>query len=514
MRILTSEEMKKVEQRAFEGGLEYSRMMENAGSACAKIIKNEVIGSKINVTVAVVCGKGKNAGDGFVIARKMIEYGCRVTVILALGTPNADDSILMFNRLRDIQVEIVDCRYDNVNAVRVIRNSDIIVDAVFGFGFVGSISGELESLINVMSESKGYKIAIDIPSGIFCDSGEIESAHFSADMTIAISSLKVAHVMLPASLASGKIRIAEIGIDKGCYDVLEKGGIYTLSQADIKNNFKKRNPVSHKGNYGHLLNICGCQNYQGAAVLAAQGAINSGVGLVTAAFPDCAYPAIGAKLTEPVLLPLNSNQQGMLSISAISKLRNAMKNADAILLGCGLGISSDTKEIVYSVLEYSKCPIILDADGINAVAGNIDILKAASVPIILTPHPGEMSTLTGLSIDCVQKDRVKAAKDFADSYGVTLVLKGANTVVASPENSEVYINTTGNPGMAVGGSGDLLAGIMASFVAQGMSCEAAAISAVFIHGMVGDEIAGKYSQRGLTPSLCANYLPLLLSKFE
>lgn len=514
MRILTSEQMKKVELYAFENGLAYSRMMENAGSASAKIIINEVLGSKTDVTVAVVCGKGNNAGDGFVIARKLFEYGCKVTVILALGNPNSEDSILMFDRLRDISVKVIDCRYDSANAEKTLKNSDIIIDAVFGFGFTGSISGELERLINIMSESKGYKIAIDIPSGISANCGEITSAHFSADLTIAISSLKVAHVMLPAALASGKVKIAEIGIDEACYDVLKQGGIYTLSLADIKGNINKRNPVSHKGDYGHLLNICGSRNYQGAAVLAALGAINSGVGLVTAAFPDCAYSAIGAKLTEPVLLPLNSNQQGMISISAIPKLRSAIKNADAVLIGCGLGLSSDTKEIVSNVLQYSKCPIILDADGINAIVGNIDILKAASAPVILTPHPGEMSALTGLSIDYIQKNRSKVAKAFADNYGVMLVLKGANTVVASPDNSKVYINPTGNPGMAVGGSGDLLAGIMASFVAQGMSCQAAAVSAVFIHGMAGDEVAQKYSQRGLTPSLCANHLPLLLSKFE
>ncbi len=517
MRILTSEQMKKVEQRAFENGFEYSRMMENAGSACAKIIKNEIIDASMDMnikSIAIVCGKGKNGGDGFVIARKLLEYGYKVNIILALGYPSAEDSILMFNRLRDSQAAIIDCRYDSELAEKVIRGSQIIIDAVFGFGFFGIISGELEKLINIMSESNGYKVAIDVPSGISCDSGEITSTCFKADMTIAISSLKIAHVFLPASLSCGKIRIAEIGIDESCYDILEKGGVYTLREAEIKSNFKKRGPLSHKGDYGHLLSVCGCMNFQGAAVLAATGAVNSGAGLVTAAFPDCAYPAIGAKLTEPILLPLNSNQQGMFSISALPKLRQAMKKANALLIGCGIGICGDTKELVCSVLEDAKCPIILDADGINAISGNIDILKAASVPLILTPHPGEMSKLTGLSVDFIQKNRVKAAKDFADSYGVTLVLKGANTVVASPYNDLVYINITGNPGLAVGGSGDLLAGIMASFVAQGMSCEAAAVSAVYIHGMAGDEVAKKYSQRGLTPTLCAQQLPLLLSKFE
>ncbi|HZJ78691.1 MAG TPA: NAD(P)H-hydrate dehydratase [Clostridia bacterium] len=515
MRIITAEQMKMVERRAFQNGFEYNRMMENAGATCAKIIRDDIIENYCKgEIVSVVCGKGKNGGDGFVIARKLCEYGCNVNVIMAMGNPAALESIEMLNRLKVLNIHLYDYRYEKVNVHNVLNKSHIIVDAIFGFGFIGKIEGELKELISVMNLSNGHKVAVDIPSGITCDSSEVNSDCFKADMTIAISALKKAHVFLPASLCCGKVKIAKIGIDEKCYDAIENKGIFTLDETEIKQKFIERDPLSHKGSYGHLLNICGSVNYQGAAVLAAKGAVNSGAGLVTAAFPDKAYPAIAAKLTEPILMPLKTNNEGMINVLALPELRKAMKKVTALLIGCGLGLSQDTREIVKNVLQYADCPIILDADGINAVSKNIDILKAAGVPMILTPHPGEMSALTGLTVDNIQNDRVKTAKLFANRSGAVIVLKGANTVVAAPDSDFVYVNTTGNPGMACGGSGDLLAGIIASFTAQGMPVFDAAVSAVYIHGAVGDYVANEYSQRGLTPSLCCELLPLLLSKFE
>ena len=242
------------------------------------------------------------------------------------------------------------------------------------------------------------------------------------------------------------------------------------------------------------------------------GAVRSGVGLVFAALPDCAYPALGAKLTETPLLPLPSTTQGTFADAAVPTLLEELKKCDAVILGCGLGQGGGVTSVTESVVRNADCPIILDADGINAVSQNINILKEAHAPLILTPHPGEMARMTGLSVPEIMADRFKIAKAFAEFYGVILVLKGANTIVAENGCEHIFINSSGNAGMAKGGSGDLLAGIIAGLAAQGIKSFVRA--AVYIHGLCGDKAASKLSQAGMTPSDCLEILPEVLSEFE
>lgn len=252
---------------------------------------------------------------------------------------------------------------------------------------------------------------------------------------------------------------------------------------------------------------------QGAAVMAASAAVNSGVGLVRSVFPDAAYPAIASKLTEPLTMAMQSTPNGNLSYRNIERLLQLAEDSTAVLLGCGMGFCEDTVKIVETMLLNVEKPIILDADGINAAAVNINILKEAKAPLILTPHIGEMSRLTGLSIEDIEKNRVKVAKDFATEYGCVLVLKGANTVVAAPKGN-VYLNRTGNAGMATGGSGDVLAGIISSFVCQSMGIQSATIAGVYVHGLCGDTVMRKYSMLGVTPTKMIDELAEVLSIFE
>lgn len=273
-----------------------------------------------------------------------------------------------------------------------------------------------------------------------------------------------------------------------------------------------RDPEGHKGSFGHVLSICGCERYQGAAVLAAMGAVYCGAGLVTAAFPRGIYAPLSAKLTVTPLLPLPANQQGTLHVSALPALREALPNKTAVLLGCGLGLNADTIEITETLLEEVRCPLVLDADGINAAALHKDGLRknvSRNAPLVLTPHPGEMARLTGLTIEDVQQDREGLAQRFAEAQNCTLVLKGAKTVVAAPEHAPWVTPLPPNSGMAKGGSGDLLAGMLVSLLSQGMPAFEAAQCAVLLHGLAGLQAAQRYSPRSMTALDCAEELKRL-----
>ena len=284
----------------------------------------------------------------------------------------------------------------------------------------------------------------------------------------------------------------------------------------------RRGPGGNKGDFGHVLSICGCERYQGAAALAALGSVHCGAGLVTAAFPRQMYAPMAAKLTVTPLLPLPGNRQGTLHVSALPTLREALPGKSSVVLGCGLGLNADTIEIVLTLLGEIACPLVLDADGINAMASFIndaaqhtDKLKALpNRALVLTPHPGEMSRLTGLSIEEIQRDREGVAVKFAEEYGCVLVLKGAQTVIAGPGGACETTPLPPNSGMAKGGSGDLLAGMTASLLAQGMKAFEAATCAVLLHGLAGLRAQKRFSARGMTALDCVEELKGLLSLFE
>ena len=515
MFVVTSNQMYQAECNAVKRGISFPQLMENAGQACAKIIKNHFYITKENPKkVLVLCGKGKNGGDGFVIARKMWEYGCDVTVMLACGEPKASDAIDMFSLVEAAGIDII--RYDNNLTILkpYIESADLIVEAIFGTGFSGSLNQSLSVLAQAVNSANGSLVSIDVPAGADCDAASVKGTVFKADTTIAISAYKPIHIMKPCNKYCGRTVIADIGITKEDFRNIDSVTCFSLNAQDIKNMLPKRKPVSNKGTYGHALCVCGSMRMTGAAYLAVSGALRCGVGLVTAAFPQSAYAAIAPKLVEPLLLPLESNFEGTFAFSAKAGISEAVKRASAVLVGCGLGFNKDTTLLVHSLIKEINKPLIIDADGINALSTNIDILKDAQAPVILTPHPGEMSRICGKSIAEIIENPIVTAYEFAQKYGVTVVLKGANTVVCSHESNEIYINTTGNSGLARGGSGDLLAGMTVSLLAQGMSPFDASVCAVYLHGLCADMVAEKTSMRGMLPSDVLNHLPELFSKFE
>lgn len=519
MRIVTAEQMRQAEASAVCGGLSYLRLMENAGAACVSLIRRHY-GIKIEsgMHVAVVCGHGNNGGDGYVIARKLSQSGCRVTVLSQTREPKGA-AAEMFARLADFPVSVVYTQDTACDIRQVLSGQSLLVDALFGTGFKGELSIETARLIQAMNDANTTRVSVDIPSGLSCDSGSLPAFFVQADYTVAIAACKPVHVLQPAAARCGIVEIARIGLEETDFQHSDKSGIFTQDITDLRPLFHPRDPLAHKGDFGHVLCICGSKQMQGAAVLAAKAAVQSGAGLVTAAFPDAAYSAIAPKLTEPLLLPLPSNSEGTLSVKALPSLLNAAKKADAVLLGCGIGWNRDTIMLVKELVANCTKPMVLDADGINALSRDIDIVQSGNAPRLLTPHPGEMARLTGQTphADCTQ--RIRSAKDFAKKYGVTLVLKGANTVVAPPRGERVYLNTSGNPGLATGGSGDMLAGMLVSLLAQFLRKPEltpfdAAVSAVYLHGRSGDLAVQELSQHCVTPTACLAQLPYLFKQLE
>ncbi len=501
MKIYTSERMKRIEAAANEKGMSYLDMMENAGIACADVIYKKL--KCQDKKIAVVCGKGKNGGDGFVAARRLTELGCEVCVVLVGGIPAAEDAITMFSRMPSIPVFVA----EQPEAKRRIAESDVIVDAVFGFGFKGEADEATADIFGAINSSQALVASIDLPSGAECDTARVCNSCIKADLTLAISCKKPAHVLLPAKKYCGKVTVVDIGLDNTA--VAEE--FFTFSDKPMPI-LPRREETAHKGDFGRVLSICGSMKYPGAAVLAAKGAVKTGAGLVIAAFAQKAYPAIASKLTEPVMLPLPCCEDGFLARAAVEKLLPEIDKADTVLIGCGLGQTLCTASVFEEVLNSCKKNVVIDADGINLLSANINIPKAIQGHTVITPHPGEMARLVGLTTQQVNNNRLALTKAVAREYGIVVVLKGANTVVSDGER--VYINRTGNPGMARGGSGDLLAGMTASLLAQGFEPFEAAVAAVYLHGAVGDEAAKRFSVHGMTPSDMADLLPELLSQYE
>ena len=510
VRILSLQQIKQVEQTANESGITYLRLMENAGSACAKIIRDKFDDSGLKNAV-IVCGKGKNGGDGFVIARKLFENGYKVNIILAMGEPEADNAIEMYHRAKSLGINFEHYDENNDSQLARIVNADIVVDCIFGTGFRGTADRKTARLFDIISSSEGYVISIDLPSGMYTDSSELPETVVRADMTVSVIALKYSLVYYPSAELAGEVQVVSIGIPE---DIIEKYvSAYSLDINDIKTKFTRRQENSNKGDYGKALVIAGSYEMPGAALLSSEAAVKSGAGLVKTAFPDKAYPVMMSTCPEKVLVPLPSNEDGRISSLSLTRIGEELTKCDAVLIGCGLGNDRDIFRAVQFVLENSTVPVILDADGINVLKGRIDIIKEAKAPVIITPHPGEAARMLDCSVADIQADRIEAAKKLCEATNAVVVLKGSRTVVTK-NASRFYINTSGNSGLATAGSGDVLAGILLSFLAQGMSPYVASVCAVYIHGAAGDYAAEKLSKMGMSAHSVIDELPKLLACFE
>ncbi|MBQ8732555.1 MAG: NAD(P)H-hydrate dehydratase [Oscillospiraceae bacterium] len=502
MYSLTVAQMKQAEANAFGLGIDAHRLMENAGAAVARVIrKRETLSG---ARCVVLCGKGNNGGDGFVIARKLYESGAQVFVLLWDGLPVTREATEMLTTLRRMEVEICELKMERSRISIELEHADIVVDALYGTGFSGSCSPDLLGLFAQVEQSGAMVYAVDIPSGANGDTGAIGGGCLRADCTVSLGACKVGQSIPPAADYCGEVIAVDIGIPPQAYEGIDCSRFF-LDPELCRSFLPRRRKTAHKGDFGRVLSVCGSDRMTGAAVLAATGALRTGAGLVCAASVPGVTDVIAGHLPEATLLPLPA-QNGAISVGAVPALREGLRRASVCLLGCGLSVTDSTREIVRRLVTDADCPLVVDADGINILAEHIDIISERSAPLILTPHLGEMSRLTGLTPQQIAADRINVASDFAQKHGVILVLKGANTVIASPDGI-CRINSTGNPGMAKGGSGDVLAGMIAGLVAQGIDPALAASAGVYLHGLAGDICRERFSEYAFLPTDLLAALP-------
>lgn len=513
MKVYSGESIRRIEQACFESGISEARLMENAGSACAKVIKSVCgIEQSPDKSIVILCGKGKNGGDGFVIARKLKEAGAEPIIILTHEYPKIKEPLEMFGRTKDIEIRSLFYQSDTGRSERIIAQADIIVDCIFGIGFHGEADEKTAELFRLVNASGASVISVDVPSGLDSEGRDFDSRHIIADFTIAISALKPVHLSPKTEKYCGITKVVSINIDEK-YFLAETPVMCITDGKTVSEKFPKRRADANKGTFGHLMCVCGSYRMPGAAVMSAAAALRSGVGKVTLAFPEKAYAGVASALHEPLFMPLPNDDEGFFGFGSADPLLKAAEDKTAVLIGCGLGRTAAVKNIVNRFIKECRCPLIIDADGINALSDNINILDEREGVSILTPHAGEMARLTRLSISEVLADRRACAEKFVKRFPkCILVLKGMNTVIARA-GEPVCVNMTGNAGLSQGGTGDVLAGLMSGFAAQGMSAADAAVCACYIHGDAGDICAEKYSQRGMTTQDLIDALPSSMKKY-
>lgn len=499
MLILSAADIKGLEELAVESGVSMETLMENAGGETARFIcaETDVAGKR----AVILGGKGNNGGDGFVIARLLSKAGAEVTVVLAQGAPTGALAKQAYDKMTK-GISIVTAR----GAEQAVDEADILVDAVFGFGFRGALPETVAALLRRANASHALRFAVDLPSGVECDTGAADPSSFRADYTVSFTARKAAHTVYPGAAFAGKTVVRSVGIPREFLEMLPHETA-SVALSDVKPLFAPRKRDSHKGSFGRLLMICGSVGMAGACIMAARAALRGGVGLLELAVPHALYPVVAPCIPEAVFTLYEPDE------TLEARIETALARADACVVGCGLGTAPYAARVLETVLRAARCPLVLDADALNLLAAAPDRLMDVRVPVTVTPHPGEMARLTGKDVAAVQSDRLQAAKEFTARYHVITVLKGAGTVIAEPKG-DVRVNTTGNPGMARGGSGDVLAGLLGSFDAQGMDPFAAAWAAVCIHGAAGDRAAKALSEQAMLPTDLIEMLPKVFLELE
>ncbi len=489
--------------------------MENAGRSVADVVERE-IGSVAGKLISVLCGKGNNGGDGFVVARHLYNRGAEVSVFLmARGTQLKGDPRTNFRILQGINKRDRSSTLqllESVDASRLRRHPspDVIVDALFGTGFSGVVRGEYEKVIRWVNESDSTVVAVDIPSGVNADDGTVESVAVTADVTVTMGLRKVGLLVHRGRECSGSIHVADIEIPKIVY---QRSGIRTwyVQQIDVRKMLPRRPLNAHKHSVGKILVLAGSRGLTGAAVMSCNSAMRAGAGAVVLGIPKSLLPVVSKKLTEVMPNPLEETEEQSVSRKAIPEINRFVSWSDLVVLGPGLGRNKETEEVILELIQTIKKPLLIDADGLNALAINPKIVKKRKAETILTPHTGELSRITKNSAEEIEENRVAVARKEAKALNCYLVLKGSPTVVGTP-SGDVFINSTGNPGMATAGAGDVLTGTIAALWGQHISAAEASVCGVYLHGLAGDLAKRKYGEMGLTATDIIEAMPRAIMK--
>jgi hydroxyethylthiazole kinase-like uncharacterized protein yjeF len=508
MKLVVPQQMNMIDLCAInEYGIPGVLLMENAAKAVAEKAKKMLADSK-RTKVSVLAGCGNNGGDAFAAARLLKQTGVDVNVYLVGEKERIKaDALVNYNILSNLGIKVTEIQSETEfgQLCQELYGTGLIIDGIFGTGLARDVDGMAKRVIETVNASGKSVLSIDIPSGIDGATGEIKGVCINADATVTFCLPKLGLIQNPGCEYTGKLIISDIGIPS---QAIDKQNITTelIDQALVFKMLPPRPANSNKGDFGRVLIVTGSTGMTGSGCLASMASLRSGGGLVYAAVPASLAGIYGSALIEPIILPLEDKGMGTLLAQSTPKILEYMERMDVAAVGPGLTVTADIEKIVREIIAHSTIPLILDADALNAISQDAAMLRKLKAKAVLTPHPGEMARLTGLSIEQIQKDRISVAKSFSQEYGIVVVLKGSKTVVALPDG-RVFINPTGNSGMASAGTGDVLTGMIAGLCAQGMDLDEAAVAGVYLHGMAGDLAAEELGKYSMVASDIIKYLP-------
>ena len=506
MIVLSPEEMQQVDQKTITNGFPEILLMETAGRGTAQLV-DESLENKTNKDqqITIFTGKGNNGGDGFVVARFLDMWGYDVQLI-CMGGKDDLQGVTLINfelcEMRNITIKSFD-QIDKQSLKTILNNTELVVDALLGTGLSGNVRGNYKEVIKLINKTDALVIAVDIPSGINGKTGQVQGVAVKADFTATMAFLKLGLTIYPGREYCGKTRVVDLGMPDSSLNNIGYNH-FTLNEKEASNMLPERDITGHKGTFGKIGVIGGAPGMSGAPAMTGMAALRTGTGLVSAIVPRNIQPVVASNSSELITQGINCDKEGI-CLEAFSELTKMKNEFDIMAMGPGLSQSAEVKLLVEKMIERFDLPLVLDADGINAI-NNPEILKERKSPLILTPHPGEMARLIDKEISEIQSNRIKISRSFAQEYNTYLILKGAATVVALPDG-DIYINQTGNQGMATAGSGDVLTGIVCSLLGQGLSPRSAVILAPYIHGLAGDLAVENIGFSGLIAGDIIQHIP-------
>jgi hydroxyethylthiazole kinase-like uncharacterized protein yjeF len=507
MKLVTAEQMRRIDHEAIVNrSIPGPELMENAGRGIARRIKEEILSEPRGRKVVIFCGKGNNGGDGFVAGRYLHQYGATVEIYFPAPVEGlSDDAGLNYKKAGQLPLKIMPV--ESAGQLPEVIEADCILDAVFGTGFAGAPRGILADFIKCINRQKAHIVSVDCPSGLNVDTGRHEGDVVTADDTFTLALPKIGLYFSPGRELSGNVDIISIGIPDDIIDSFAlKENLITPEL--VSSLLPLRKPDAHKGYYGRLFIVAGSTGLTGAATLAAISAARSGLGLVTVGCPESLNAILEVKLTEAMTYPLpDVAKKGVLAKRGLGRIRQKLAESNAAVIGPGLGRHHETQELVRRLTASLDRPAIIDADGLNAFEKDRSALEGSHAGLVLTPHPGEFKRL--IAEKNIPEDlpaKFDLIRGCAARYDAVIVYKGSPTIVIDTDG-QLYLNPVGNDGMATGGTGDVLSGIIGSLLAQGLNPLNSAVCGVYIHGLAGDLAAAEYGRRSMIAGDLIEFLP-------
>ena len=515
MRLVKASEMQEMDRLSIqELGIPGAVLMENAARGASRIFLDH-FDPPDNSHVVLLCGRGNNGGDGYVMARYLHQEGLRVTVaVLSELDKISGDALINLDIIRQMDLEILEVpSADKLTTLhQILYNCDFIIDGILGTGLNSPVRDFLGQIIEEINGLGKPIMAIDIPSGLNADSGQIMGVAINADLTVTFGFPKLGQLIFPGAELVGRLTRIDIGIpDTVSHRVSSR--YHVVEPEDFIDLLNIEKQDIHKGNRGHLLILAGSTGKTGAAVLTALGGLRAGSGLVTLGVPKSLNHIFENKLTEAMTVPLPETEEGSISLEAEEEINRLMEGKTALAIGPGLSTNAETSAVVRHLIASSPLPMVVDADGLNALSGELNLLAGCKEKTILTPHPGEMARLAGLRNSDVQNDRIGTVAHFVEEHGCYLVLKGARTLIGEP-NGVIHVNPTGNPVLSSGGAGDVLTGLIGGFLARAWPMAKAAVAGIYLHGLAADLLAEETGQVGILAGELLDVIPELMSSLS